>query len=304
MRNILDSFNSLHIVLRIGIIAVAVALIALLGTKLLGGSDDPLDEQADPNANVASETTETTTPEPTESTDDQTASTETAPEDTTTIEDEFAEIDQDPALSLPGEQTDAETEEPSDDPSIDGLIDENGDPITTPSVIGEEEPEDADAVVDTKEANVADTIKGEQEDYIQELWDELNWIPVQLNTVMDPNNISVSLYTGDREAQSIYGTDQLSLSLASIDIPSDMTQQAADRIQEFLTDAEVLVIEQDPATDSNTRVHIHADFVNVQEVLLEEGLAKVSDRDGNTKYLDSFKEYEQSAKDDKLGLWK
>lgn len=290
----MDSFNNLHIVLRIGVIAAGVALIALLATKLLGGSDDPLDDQVDPNANVASETT---TPEPTESADDQTASTETTPEDATTIEDEFAEIDQDPALTLPEEQTDAETEEPS----LDGLIDENGDAITTPSIIDEETGEAAD---DTKESNIADTIKGEQEDYIQELWAEHNWIPVQLNTVMDPNNISVSLYPGDREALSIYGTDQLSLSLASIDIPTDMAQQAAERIQEFLTDAEVLVIEQDPTTDSNTRVHIHADFVNVQEVLLEEGLATVSDTDGNTKYLDSFKEYEQSANDDKLGVWK
>src|SRR5699024_5470982 len=50
-------------------------------------------------------------------------------------------------------------------------------------------------------------------------------------------------------------------------------------------------------------VYLYADDVNVHEVLLKEGLARVGYIYEQQRYLSEFREAEQHAKDNQLGIW-
>ena len=308
MRRIIDGFNDLHIAIRIGIIALVLVGIAFIAVKFIGGSSTDDIAPDDVEQNIASDTSESayldeTSPE-SETDDSMGDSDAELPEDAYDQKAEDA-YEQDESLdeseSLPGEVSDDDMSLPDDSES---------------SVMGESSPEDSgDLLAEEEDSNAsgqgstekaASDIKSEQTDEIQAIWDDLKWAPVTLKSVTDPFNIQLELIdVTDPNSQSFdtMGTGQVYMSLVSIDVPSEMTDKATARINEFLSDADTIVIEAEPEANNDSRGYIHADFVNLQYVLLEEGLATVSDADGDTKYIEHMKEYEQSAKDDKLGIW-
>ena len=83
--------------------------------------------------------------------------------------------------------------------------------------------------------------------------------------------------------------------------------EASSRMTELMNNAEELHIEYDEGakTDHYGRhlVYLYADGVNVHEVLLEEGLARVGYIYEQQRYLSEFREKEQYAKDNQLGIW-
>lgn len=83
--------------------------------------------------------------------------------------------------------------------------------------------------------------------------------------------------------------------------------EASARMIELVSDADQLHIEYDTGaeTDHYGRhlVYLYADGVNVHEVMLEEGLARVGYIYEQQRYLSDFKEKEQYAKDNLLGIW-
>lgn len=313
MRRIIDGFNDLHIAIRIGIIALVLVGIAFLAVKFIGGSSTDDIAPDDVNEDVASDTSESTYLDETspESEDDTSSEPdggmndfdEELPEDAYDQEAEEA-YEQDESLdeseSLPGEASEDDITLPEDSES--SVMDETS-PENSGDLLAEE---DSDTLGQGSTEKAASDIKSEQTDEIQAIWDDLKWAPVTLKSVTDPYNIQLELIdVTDPNSQSFdtMGTGQVYMSLVSIDVPSEMTDKATARINEFLSDADTIVIEAEPEANNDSRGYIHADFVNLQYVLLEEGLATVSDADGDTKYIEHMKEYEQSAKDDKLGVW-
>lgn len=305
MRRIIDGFNDLHIAIRIGIIALVLVGIAFIAVKFIGGSSTDDIAPDDVEQDVASDTSDSayldeTSPESEDDTlsepdDGMDDFDEELPEDAYDQEAEEAyEEDEslDESESLPGEVSDDDMVLPEDSES---------------SVMDETSPEeDSDTPGQGSTEKAASDIKSEQSDEIQAIWDDLKWAPVTLKSVTDPYNIQLELIdVTDPNSQSFdtMGTGQIYMSLVSIDVPSEMTDKATERINEFLSNADTIVVEAEPEADNDSRGYIHADFVNLQYVLLEEGLATVSDADGDTKYIEHMKEYEQSAKDDKLGVW-
>lgn len=83
--------------------------------------------------------------------------------------------------------------------------------------------------------------------------------------------------------------------------------EASAKMTELMSNAEKLHIEYDEGakTDHYGRhlVYLYADGVNVHEVLLEEGLARVGYIYEQQRYLSEFREKEQYAKDNQLGIW-
>lgn len=313
MRRIIDGFNDLHIAIRIGIIALVLVGIAFLAVKFIGGSSTDDIAPDDIEQDVASDTSESTYLDETspESEDDTLSEpddgmddfNEELPEDAYDQEAEDA-YEQDESLdeseSLPGEASEDDITLPEDSESSvmgETSSDDSGDLLAE---------EDSDTSGQGSTEKAASDIKSEQSDEIQAIWDNLKWAPVTLKSVTDPYNIQLELIdVTDPNSQSFdtMGTGQIYMSLVSIDVPSEMTDKATARINEFLSNADTIVVEAEPEANNDSRGYIHADFVNLQYVLLEEGLATVSDADGDTKYIEHMKEYEQSAKDDKLGVW-
>lgn len=82
---------------------------------------------------------------------------------------------------------------------------------------------------------------------------------------------------------------------------------ASSRMTELMNSAEELHIEYDEGaeTDHYDRhlVYLYADGVSVHEVLLEEGLARVGYIYEQQRYLADFREKEQYAKNNQLGIW-
>src|SRR5699024_3967288 len=83
--------------------------------------------------------------------------------------------------------------------------------------------------------------------------------------------------------------------------------EASARRTELLSSAEELHIEYDQGdqTDHYGRhlVYLYADGVNVHEIMLEEGLARVGYIYEQQRYLNDFRTSEQYAKDKQLGIW-
>lgn len=83
--------------------------------------------------------------------------------------------------------------------------------------------------------------------------------------------------------------------------------EASSRMTELMNSAEELHIEYDEGaqTDHYGRhlVYLYADGVSVHEVLLEEGLARVGYIYEQQRYLADFREKEQYAKNNQLGIW-
>lgn len=83
--------------------------------------------------------------------------------------------------------------------------------------------------------------------------------------------------------------------------------EASARMTELMNSAEELHIEYDKGaeTDHYGRhlVYLYADGVSVHEVLLEEGLARVGYIYEQQRYLADFREKEQYAKNNQLGIW-
>lgn len=318
MRRIIDGFNDLHIAIRIGLIALVLVGIGFLAVQFIGGGSTDDIAPDDVNEDVASDTsesayldettpgTETVDPEDemvSDPDDDMGDFNSELPEDAYDQEAEEA-YEQDESLdeseSLPGEASEDDMTIPEDSESSvmgETSSDDSGDLLAE---------EDSDTSGQGSTEKAASDIKSEQSDEIQAIWDDLKWAPVTLKSVTDPYNIQLELIdVTDPNSQSFdtMGTGQIYMSLVSVDVPSEMTDKATARINEFLGDADTIVVEAEPEANNDSRGYIHADFVNLQYVLLEEGLATVSDADGDTKYIEHMKEYEQSAKDDKLGVW-
>lgn len=83
--------------------------------------------------------------------------------------------------------------------------------------------------------------------------------------------------------------------------------EASARMTELMNSAQELHIEYDEGaeTDHYGRhlVYLYADGVSVHEVLLEEGLARVGYIYEQQRYLADFREKEQYAKNNQLGIW-
>lgn len=83
--------------------------------------------------------------------------------------------------------------------------------------------------------------------------------------------------------------------------------EASARMTELLNNAESLHIEYDTGaqTDHYDRhlVYLYADGESVHEVMLREGLARVGYIYEQQRYLSEFREAEQYAKDNQLGIW-
>lgn len=90
--------------------------------------------------------------------------------------------------------------------------------------------------------------------------------------------------------------------------PEPYAVEAADRVEELLTEADTIEVEFDvgPTTDDYDRflAYVYADGEMINEVLLREGLATVRYANPpNTSYLEQFEEAEEQAKNDNAGLW-
>lgn len=130
---------------------------------------------------------------------------------------------------------------------------------------------------------------------------------------------AVSLYrVVDGDTVHVLDSDNttLKLRLLLIDTPETVHPnkpveafgpEASARMIELVSNADQLHIEYDTGdeTDHYGRhlVYLYADGVNVHEVMLEEGLARVGYIYEQQRYLSEFKEKEQYAKDNLLGIW-
>lgn len=90
--------------------------------------------------------------------------------------------------------------------------------------------------------------------------------------------------------------------------PQPFAEAAKARTTELLQSAKEIIIETDEGDhyDKYQRLlaYVFVDGVSVQEILLEEGLAKVKYVfPPNTRYLDQFKEAEKIAINEGVGLW-
>ncbi|WP_411842101.1 thermonuclease family protein [Salinicoccus sp. HZC-1] len=131
-------------------------------------------------------------------------------------------------------------------------------------------------------------------------------IPVNLYRVTDGDTVNVLDNNGDT----------LKLRLLLIDTPETVHpnkpvepygKEASARLTQLLNNADQLYIEYDSGdkTDHYDRelVYLYADDVNVHEVLLKEGLARVGYIYEQQRYLSEFRAAEQYAKDRQLGIW-
>lgn len=173
----------------------------------------------------------------------------------------------------------------------------------------EEEEEKQKAEEEAKQKEEEEKQKGEEEAKQKEeekssAKDGL--VPVTLYRVVDGDTVNVYDEDGN----------ELKLRLLLIDTPETVHPQkpvepygkeASARMTELVNSADQLYIEYDEGekTDHYDRhlVYLYADDVNVHEVLLEEGLARVGYIYEQKKYLSEFKEAEQRAKDKNLGIW-
>lgn len=90
--------------------------------------------------------------------------------------------------------------------------------------------------------------------------------------------------------------------------PQPYAEEAADRVEELLTQADKIEVEFDegPTTDDYDRylAYVYADGEMINEILLREGLATVRYANPpNTSHLKLFEEAEEQAKRENLGLW-
>ncbi|MET3109647.1 thermonuclease family protein [Salinicoccus halitifaciens] len=131
-------------------------------------------------------------------------------------------------------------------------------------------------------------------------------IPVQLYRVVDGDTVHVIDEDGNN----------LNLRLLLIDTPETVHPnepvqpygpEASERLTDLLSGADQLYIEYDEGDKQDhygrELVYLYADDVNVHEVLLEEGLARVGYIYEQQRYLDDFRAAEQYAKDNGLGIW-
>ncbi|WP_179647089.1 excalibur calcium-binding domain-containing protein [Salinicoccus kekensis] len=131
-------------------------------------------------------------------------------------------------------------------------------------------------------------------------------IPVQLYRVVDGDTVHVIDEDGNN----------LNLRLLLIDTPETVHPnepvqpygpEASERLTDLLNGAGQLYIEYDDGDKQDhygrELVYLYADDVNVHEVLLEEGLARVGYIYEQQRYLEDFKVAEQYAKDNGLGIW-
>ena len=131
-------------------------------------------------------------------------------------------------------------------------------------------------------------------------------IKVKLNHCID----------GDTANLKINGVNRRVRMLA-IDTPESVTPDrpvreygvdASKYTCDLLTNAENIYIEYDENSDREDKyervlAYIYVDDLMVQKELLKKGYAKVAYLYGDYKYTKEFKELEQSAKDNKLGIW-
>lgn len=90
--------------------------------------------------------------------------------------------------------------------------------------------------------------------------------------------------------------------------PEPYAMEAADRVEELLTQADTIEVEFDvgPMTDDYDRYlsYVYADGVMINEVLLREGLATVRYANPpNTSHLELLEEAEEQAQNENAGLW-
>lgn len=131
-------------------------------------------------------------------------------------------------------------------------------------------------------------------------------IPVTLYRVVDGDSVNVIDADGH----------ELKLRLLLIDTPETVHpnkpvepygKEASARMTELVNAADQLYIEYDDGamTDHYDRhlVYLYADDVNVHQVLLEEGLARVGYIYEQQRYLSEFRASEQIAKNQGIGIW-
>lgn len=137
-------------------------------------------------------------------------------------------------------------------------------------------------------------------------------LPVTLNRVVDGDTVHVvDANTGE----------DLELRLLLIDTPETkhpdkpvepFGEDASARIKEFIDSHGQLYIEYDEGDQQDhygrDLVYLYAEDslgnkISVQEVLLEEGLARVGYVYDQQRHLDRFTQAEQRAKDAELGIW-
>ena len=156
--------------------------------------------------------------------------------------------------------------------------------------------EEAEAEKQAEEEKAA-----EEEDAVKD-----GLIPVQLYRVVDGDTVHVIDEDGNN----------LNLRLLLIDTPETVHPnepvqpygpEASERLTDLLSGADQLYIEYDEGDKQDhygrELVYLYADDVNVHEVLLEEGLARVGYIYEQQRYLDDFRAAEQYAKDNGLGIW-
>lgn len=90
--------------------------------------------------------------------------------------------------------------------------------------------------------------------------------------------------------------------------PEPYAVEAADRVRELLTAADMIEVEFDvgPMTDDYDRylAYIYADGEMVNEILVREGLAEVRYANPpNTSHLDLLEEAETAARQENAGIW-
>lgn len=100
----------------------------------------------------------------------------------------------------------------------------------------------------------------------------------------------------------------------AIDTPESTTkkeaygEEASEYTCELLTNAETIEIEYDASSDKTDKYDRHLVWVFVdkdllQEKVIEKGLAEVAYLYGNYKYTDVLEEAEDTAKENKVGIW-
>lgn len=131
-------------------------------------------------------------------------------------------------------------------------------------------------------------------------------IPVELIRTIDGDTITVD-YEGEKRNIRYLLIDTPEIDHKNPENTEPFARKAAERNEELLRSGQVTIeFDEGDHEDRYGRLlaYIYVDGKSVQEVLLEEGLARVAFVfEPNTKYIDEFNIAAQKAKKAKSGIW-
>ena len=134
-------------------------------------------------------------------------------------------------------------------------------------------------------------------------------------TRWSPTSTSIGTVDQTRDGDTVRMADGTWVRLTGIDTPEiakgdrpaqPFAEEAKARLQELLQDPDVTLEHTIGDKDKYNRTLAHlltASGQNVQEILLQEGLAEALSIEPNTRLTELYRILEKQAKDDKIGMW-